>query len=113
MFKDNRGEKAILSICGNKSDCIEYFVRLCRKVNPETEAEIKRLTMKNGMKYFQTSAKTGNSIEQMFYSIIDDIADMQQARKKKIQEEEVEGPLTYEPLKSGRKSTACPSEADK
>jgi hypothetical protein len=37
------------------------------------EGGVRNLTIKNGMKYFQTSAKTGNSIEQMFYSIIDDI----------------------------------------
>jgi hypothetical protein len=35
------------------------------------------------MKYYEASALTGNNIESMFFSLIDDITLLHQARRKK------------------------------
>ncbi len=55
------------------------------------------------MKYYETSAATGNNIESMFFSLIDDIVIMQQARRKKISnEDDLNPPLTTDNIKSHR-----------
>ena len=38
------------------------------------------------MRYFQTSALTGDNVDKMFYQIIEDIIELQQSKKKKILE---------------------------
>lgn len=54
------------------------------------------------MKYYETSALNGNNVENMFFSIIDDINSMQQSKRKKIQEDDLDlnPPLTTDNLKS-------------
>ena len=56
------------------------------------------------MKYYETSALSGNNVENMFFSIIDDITLMQQARRKKVNEDDIDlnPPLTTDNLKSER-----------
>ena len=34
------------------------------------------------MKYFQTSALTGDNVEKMFFTIIEDVIELQQTKKK-------------------------------
>jgi len=36
------------------------------------------------MKFYETSAQSGSNVEEMFFSIIDQINILQQAKKKKI-----------------------------
>ena len=47
------------------------------------------------MKYFLTSALTGDNVDKMFYKIIEDIIELQQSKKKKILEEDLIGPTTF------------------
>ena len=55
------------------------------------------------MKYYETSALSGNNVENMFFAVIDDITVMQQARRKKLSEQDeldLNPPLTTDNLKS-------------
>ena len=56
------------------------------------------------MKYYETSALTGNNIEAMFFGLIDDIVLMQQSKRKKVEEDDLDliPPLTTDALKSER-----------
>ena len=66
------------------------------------------------MKYFEASALTGENVDKMFSSIIEDIIEMQKTRKKKILEEDLEAPMTFDNLKSARNKVDAetePSEA--
>ena len=55
------------------------------------------------MKYFQSSALTGDNVEKMFFTIIEDIIELQQIKRKKVLEEDLAGPQTVENLVSARK----------
>jgi hypothetical protein len=60
------------------------------------------------MKYYETSALSGNNVENMFFAVIDDITVMQQARRKKLSEQDeldLNPPLTTDNLKSERHTT--------
>jgi hypothetical protein len=54
------------------------------------------------MKCYETSALTGNGVENMFLSLIDDIVLMQQSKRKKLVEDDddLQPPLTEDHLKS-------------
>jgi putative protein kinase ArgK-like GTPase of G3E family len=60
------------------------------------------LSEKNKMKCYETSALTGNGVENMFLSLIDDIVLMQQSKRKKLVEDDddLQPPLTEDHLKS-------------
>jgi hypothetical protein len=61
------------------------------------------------MKYYEGSALTGHNIENMFFSLIDDITLLHQARRKKNVEEDSDfhAPLTTDNLKSERITARC------
>lgn len=54
------------------------------------------------MKYYETSACTGNNVENMFFAMIDEINILQQAKRKRTESEDADlnPPLTTENLKS-------------
>ncbi len=54
------------------------------------------------MKFYETSALLGQNIENMFFSLIDDINVLQQTRRKKAAEDDFDfnAPLTTDNLKS-------------
>ncbi len=54
------------------------------------------------MKFYESSALMGTNVEEMFFSIIDQINTLQQAKKKKIvqEEDDIMPPLTTENLVS-------------
>lgn len=56
------------------------------------------------MKYYETSALNGSNIENMFFGLIDDIVLMQQSKRKKLEEDDLDlnPPLTTDVLKSNR-----------
>ena len=57
------------------------------------------------MKYYQTSALAGTHVESMFFGIIEDIVIMQQARRKRIGEDDdidLIPPLTTDKINSHR-----------
>ena len=53
----------------------------------------------NKMKYFDTSALTGDNIDKMFYTVVEDIIELQQSKKKKIVEDYLDAPVTYDNLR--------------
>jgi hypothetical protein len=61
------------------------------------------------MKFYEGSALTGSNIENMFFSLIDDITLLQQVRRKKAAEEDSDfhAPLTTDNLKSERITARC------
>ena len=53
------------------------------------------------MKCYETSALTGNGVENMFFGLIDDIVTMQNRRKKIVEPEiDLQPPLTTDVIKS-------------
>ena len=81
MFRENRGDKTVMVVCGNKSDLEKYIFDNERNYN---QADLTHLMDKYRMKFYETSALNGTVIEDMFFSIIDQINALQQAKKKKI-----------------------------
>jgi hypothetical protein len=69
------------------------------------------------IKFYETSALSGNNVENMFFSLIDDINVLQQQRKKKAKEDDLDfnAPLTTDNLKSERitaRNTTAQSEKE-
>ena len=63
------------------------------------------------MKYYQTSALTGDNIEKMFTTIIEDIIELQATKRKKILEEDLDAPLTVDNLHSARRKPEQATES--
>ena len=62
-IKNNEGEQPIVILVGNKSDILDE-----RKISNE---EIKEFCKKNNLEnYFETSAKTGENVHEMFQSAV-------------------------------------------
>jgi GTPase SAR1 family protein len=86
-----------MAVCGNKCD-------LAREVDQKA---LTSLLEKHKMKYFETSARSGNNVENMFLGLIDEINALQAARRKKQPEDDLDlnPPLTTDNLKSDRLTT--------
>lgn len=54
----------VVAICANKCDSLE------RKISPQ---EGKTMAEESGLQYYETSAKTGENVEEMFNKLVDDI----------------------------------------
>lgn len=70
----------MMAVCGNKSD-------LAREVDQKA---LTALLEKHKMKYFETSARSGNNVENMFLGLIDEINALQAARRKKQPEDDLD-----------------------
>ena len=78
IIKDNTNENPKLLLVGNKCD-------LKNEGSVSTE-EAKKYAEENEMKFFEVSAKTGESIDDMFKYIISELLkDMEKEEKEKIQ----------------------------
>jgi hypothetical protein len=64
------------------------------------------------MKFFLTSAMNGENIDKMFYCIIEAIVEQQQTRRKKVLEEELDAPMTFDNLKSARNNEPKEGQED-
>lgn len=62
---------------------------------------------KHQLRYHSISAKTGDNIETLFYSVVDMINESQLLRQKRMkmnqEEESHNGPLTEKPLRAGER----------
>ncbi|ELP88800.1 GTP-binding protein SAS1, putative [Entamoeba invadens IP1] len=63
-FKKSEGDTMTFMLCGNKCDIAERIV---------TKEEAKTFADKIGMKYFETSAKNGTNIKEMFKTLVKEV----------------------------------------
>lgn len=69
-------------VCGNKSDLEKYIFE--KNYRNYKQTDLTYLMDKYKMKFYETSAMNSTNVEEMFFSIIDQITLLQQAKKKKI-----------------------------
>jgi len=69
-------------VCGNKSDLEKYIFK--KNYRNYKQTDLTYLMDKYKMKFYETSAMNSTNVEEMFFSIIDQITLLQQAKKKKI-----------------------------
>lgn len=68
LFRDNRGDRALSIICGNKSDLDMYILHPRRNFDKK---KLEAIMEKHKLPYHAISAKTGDNIETLFYSVVD------------------------------------------
>ena len=67
------------------------------------------------MKCFETSALSGQGVDALFYTMIDDITEMQQSGKKKLNEEDdidLQPPMTNDKFQSQKKTVMSNGEGN-
>lgn len=102
LFRENRGDRTVMTICGNKADLERYNWPYVSEYDKKL---LSQYVEKYKIKYYEVSALTGNNVDSMFYAIIDQINSLQHSKRSKIMVEDnfdLIPPNTTEALQSDR-----------